>query len=66
MKGICKDCGEFIELENHSELGGHKPPYVKLCEECHNIRHEVKRIRFKETQRGNLKNAKGTSKRKNK
>ena len=63
--GTCKSCKEQKNLTKHSKIGDHKPPYVMLCRECHDKQHGIKMVRFKRTQRGNSKNAKGTSRRKN-
>ena len=62
----CKDCGKTKELTRHSETGSHKPPFIPLCIDCHNKRHGIKQKRFKRSQKGNTKNAKGTSRKKNK
>ena len=44
MKWKCKDCRKEKKLTRHSEMGGHRPPYIMLCEECHQKRHgNVKR-----------------------
>lgn len=41
MIGKCKDCGKFKILTRHSLIGGHRPPFIKLCRKCHDIRHNI-------------------------
>jgi len=37
----CKDCRKFKLLTKHSETGGHQPPYIYLCRQCHDLRHDM-------------------------
>lgn len=37
-EGKCEYCKEFKLLTRHSEIGGHKPPYVYICIKCHQKR----------------------------
>ena len=39
--GKCKDCKKVTKLTKHSEIGHHIPPYIRLCEECHDKRHGI-------------------------
>jgi len=59
--GRCRKCKRYGLLTKHSKTGSHKPPYILLCEECHNEEHGIKRKRFRRSQRGtNGKRQKGT------
>ena len=62
-----KDCSTTKNLTNHSINGGHKPPFITLCEDHHQKLHDaVSKRKDMRMQKGNSKNAKGTSRRKNK
>lgn len=62
MKGICKDCKKIRELTKHSKLGGHIPPFVYICKDCHNKRHNIKESHFKKFLRTHSKYQPGTPK----
>jgi len=59
----CKDCGGKEKLQKHSLIGGHKPPFIFICEKCHNKRHGVTRRKIA-SHRENTKIKKGTRNRK--
>jgi len=40
--GICRDCSRSLPLTNHSLTGNHKPPFLKLCRDCHDKRDGIK------------------------
>jgi len=39
MKSKCPRCGRKRQLTKHSLKGGHKPPFVRVCLECHRRLH---------------------------
>ncbi len=41
-KGICPECGELKYLTRHSEKGGHRPPFKRICRKCHDKKHGIK------------------------
>jgi len=40
-EGICRDCKKTRPLTSHSLNGGHTKPFILICEECHEKRHDV-------------------------
>lgn len=43
MIGQCTRCGRKKEvLTKHSLIGGHKPPFIRICRLCHNKIHNGK------------------------
>ena len=62
----CRDCGTKKNLTRHSEIGNHQPPFIPLCESCHDKRHGFGKRRTLRTQKGNIKYAKGTNRKKRK
>jgi len=47
MYGNCKKCGKYKKLTKHSLIGGHKPPFVFVCEECHREIHGIMKRKTK-------------------
>jgi len=47
MRGICPDCGKYKRLTKHSKNGGHKPPFIRICRECHDKRHNIIKKKWK-------------------
>ena len=43
LKGICPKCKIIKLLTKHSKTGHHNPPYARLCRECHDKIHGIKR-----------------------
>ena len=39
----CRDCKRSdVKLTRHSKIGGHQPPFIPLCRDCHDKRHGMK------------------------
>lgn len=61
MIGKCKDCKKVKKLTRHSRVGGHKPPFVFLCVDCHEARHGIKHRKYNyngKFQKGTVKSKK--------
>jgi hypothetical protein len=42
MKKFCKKCRKFVrKLTKHSKSGNHRPPFEKICEDCHREIHGI-------------------------
>ena len=55
MKGKCRKCHKRKKLTKHSLVGSHLPPYIYLCEKCHQKIHKnikKNKIRYDKIQKG--------------
>jgi len=55
----CKVCGTTKNLTRHSINGGHTPPFICLCEDCHRKEHGIRVVKTQYHHK-NLKFKKGT------
>ena len=56
----CPICRIVKPLTKHSKIGGHRPPFERICRSCHDEIHGIYHNRKTNKQKGNPKFHKGT------